>query len=57
MDPTGKFAYVVNEGSVTAGSISIYTIDPMTGVLTPRPLSPELKDLGVSNVRLIWSHG
>lgn len=35
VDPFGKFAYVVNwgEGDVTAGSISMYTINATTGAL------------------------
>jgi len=36
VDPTGKFAYVANEGCVEefAGNVSMYKIDPTTGVLT-----------------------
>lgn len=30
VDPTGKFAYVANQG----GTVSAYTIDPSTGALT-----------------------
>jgi 6-phosphogluconolactonase (cycloisomerase 2 family) len=37
VDPTGKFAYVANFGfaEVFTGSVSMYTIDPSTGALTP----------------------
>jgi YVTN family beta-propeller protein len=36
VDPTGKFAYVANESEPpgSAGSVSIYTIDPSKGTLT-----------------------
>jgi 6-phosphogluconolactonase len=35
IDPLGKFAYVANEGLYdTDGSVSAYSIDPTTGVLT-----------------------
>jgi 6-phosphogluconolactonase len=36
VDPTGKFAYVANEGcpDLSGGSVSMYTIDPTTGALT-----------------------
>jgi len=36
VDPTGKFAYVANEGcpDLSGGSMSMYTIDPTTGALT-----------------------
>ena len=44
-DPTGKFLYVVNQGS---NNISAYTIDPVAGTLTPIPGSPFLA--GVSPV-------
>jgi 6-phosphogluconolactonase (cycloisomerase 2 family) len=33
--PSGKFVYVANEGGFTPTSVSIYAIDPTTGVLTP----------------------
>jgi YVTN family beta-propeller protein len=38
VDPTGKFAYVANEGCLEAfvGDVSMYTIDPTTGALTPK---------------------
>src|SRR6202521_3507208 len=32
--PSGKFVYVANEGDFTPTSVSIYAIDPTTGVLT-----------------------
>jgi DNA-binding beta-propeller fold protein YncE len=32
--PSGKFVYVANEGGFTPTSVSIYAIDPTTGVLT-----------------------
>jgi YVTN family beta-propeller protein len=37
VDPSGKFAYVANEGcgNSTFGNVSMYTINPTTGVLTP----------------------
>lgn len=34
VDPTGKFAYVVNEGGFTPTSVSMYQIDATTGGLT-----------------------
>lgn len=36
VDPSGKFAYVANEGcpDLSGGSVSMYTIDPTTGALT-----------------------
>jgi len=36
LDPTGKFAYVANEGCLDAfaGNVSMYKTDPTTGVLT-----------------------
>jgi DNA-binding beta-propeller fold protein YncE len=35
VDPTGKFAYVANQGAPPAnGNVSAYTIDPSTGALT-----------------------
>ena len=36
VDPTGKFAYVANEGcpDLSGGSVSMYKIDPTTGTLT-----------------------
>ena len=37
MDPTGKFAYVVNDG---ASTVAGYTINPTTGALKPIDGSP-----------------
>ena len=34
VDPSGKFAYVANEGGFAPTSVSMYTIDATTGVLT-----------------------
>jgi 6-phosphogluconolactonase (cycloisomerase 2 family) len=34
VDPTGKFAYVANSGSIGPVGISAYTINPATGALT-----------------------
>jgi len=34
VDPSGKFAYVVNSGSGVPGTVSGYTIDSTTGALT-----------------------
>jgi YVTN family beta-propeller protein len=34
VDPSGKFAYVVNENAGPAGSVSMYTINATTGALT-----------------------
>jgi DNA-binding beta-propeller fold protein YncE len=34
VDPSGRFAYVANEGGFTPTSISMYTINPSTGALT-----------------------
>ncbi|MEQ5843480.1 lactonase family protein [Paraburkholderia acidicola] len=45
IDPTGRFAYVPNyyTGSTSGpGSVSAYTIDAVTGALTPVPGSPFL---------------
>ena len=33
VDPSGKFAYVLNGGGVVDGSVSMYTINPTTGAL------------------------
>jgi len=48
VDPSGRFAYVANQGGTASGTcapatpcgISAYTIDPLTGVLTEIPGSP-----------------
>jgi DNA-binding beta-propeller fold protein YncE len=37
VDPSGKFAYVANAG---AGTVSAFTIDTTTGVLTPIDADP-----------------
>lgn len=34
VDPTGQYLYVVNNNSFGAGSVSAYSIDPVTGALT-----------------------
>jgi DNA-binding beta-propeller fold protein YncE len=34
VDPAGKFAYVVNENSGSAGNVSMYAINGTTGALT-----------------------
>jgi DNA-binding beta-propeller fold protein YncE len=34
LDPSGKFAYVANDGEGDIGSVSMYTINATTGVLT-----------------------
>jgi YVTN family beta-propeller protein len=34
VDPSGKFAYVANEGGLAPTAVSMYTIDPTTGGLT-----------------------
>lgn len=33
-DPTGRFAYVANNASSPNGSLSVYTVDALTGLLT-----------------------
>ena len=42
--PSGKFVYIVNEQrfGTTTGNISVYSIDPVTGHLTPRGTSADL---------------
>jgi YVTN family beta-propeller protein len=43
VDPSGKFAYVANAGDNT---VSGYTINPVTGVLTTIPVRHSLRDRG-----------
>ena len=40
VDPTGRFAYVANEGIFGGPSVSGYTINATTGALSPIPGSP-----------------
>lgn len=43
IDPTGKFVYVANDGTIsgkTAGNVSGFAINPGSGALTPIPGSP-----------------
>ena len=51
VDPTGKFAYVANEGCLTSlpGNVSMYTINPTTGALTSIG-SPVATDFGADSV-------
>ncbi len=42
-DPFGRWAFAVNQGTQT---ISVYSIDPVTGSLTPVPGSPFPADVG-----------
>jgi Lactonase, 7-bladed beta-propeller len=46
VDPLNKRLYVVNEGSDT---VSVYSIDPSTGAITPMPFSPISLGAGVWN--------
>lgn len=46
VDPLNKRLYVVNEGSDT---VSVYSIDPSTGAITPMPFSPISLGTGVWN--------
>jgi len=52
VDPSGKFAYVANEGCghSTFGNVSMYTINPATGVLTPVGPPVNSNDEGASAV-------
>jgi YVTN family beta-propeller protein len=52
VDPSGKFAYVANEGcgNSTFGNVSMYTINPTTGVLTPIGPPVNSNDEGASAV-------
>jgi len=42
-DPSGQFAYVINDQD---GTVSIYTVDPSAGTLTPISGSPFLASIG-----------
>jgi 6-phosphogluconolactonase len=52
VDPTGKFAYVANEGcgNSTFGNVSMYNINPATGVLTSIGPPVSSNDEGASSV-------
>jgi 6-phosphogluconolactonase (cycloisomerase 2 family) len=52
VDPTGKFAYVANEGCPDAfdGSVSMYAIDPANGTLTSAGPSVTTGDFGADSV-------
>jgi 6-phosphogluconolactonase len=52
VDPTGKFAYVANEGcgDSTFGNMSLYTIDPTTGALASIPPPVPTHDEGARSV-------
>ncbi len=56
VDPKGRFAYVANCGSgqgctgTGSGSVTGYSIDPVTGALTPVPGSPFLAGLNPTSV-------
>ena len=49
IDPTGKFAYVVNNGS---GDVTASSIDPTTGALTEMPGSPFAAGAGHFSVNI-----
>jgi 6-phosphogluconolactonase (cycloisomerase 2 family) len=52
VDPTGKFAYVANEGcpDAFAGSVSMYTINPSSGLLTSVGQPVTTGDFGADSV-------
>jgi 6-phosphogluconolactonase (cycloisomerase 2 family) len=52
VDPTGRFAYVANEGCPDAfyGSVSMYTINPTDGTLTATGPSVTTGDFGADSV-------
>jgi 6-phosphogluconolactonase (cycloisomerase 2 family) len=52
VDPTGKFAYVANEGCPDAfgGEVSMYTIDPTNGTLTSAGPPVTTGDFGADSV-------
>jgi len=52
VDPTGKFAYVADEGCPdgSLGAVSMYTIDSTTGILTSIGLSVTTADFGAGAV-------
>jgi 6-phosphogluconolactonase (cycloisomerase 2 family) len=52
IDPTGKFAYVANEGCPDAfdGSVSMYTINPTDGTFTSAGPSVTTGDFGADSV-------
>jgi 6-phosphogluconolactonase (cycloisomerase 2 family) len=53
VDPTGKFAYVANEGDNEGkgGNVSAYTIDPTTGALTA--ISGSHGDAGLAPISVV----
>src|SRR5580658_8815078 len=52
VDPTGKFAYVANEGCLDdcVGSVSMYTINPTDGTLTSAGSPVTSGDFGADSV-------
>ena len=52
VDPTGKFAYVANEGcpDAFASNVSMYTINPTNGILTSAGPPVTTGDLGADSV-------
>jgi 6-phosphogluconolactonase len=52
VDPTGKFAYVANQGCADAftGRVSMFTIDPSTGALTSTGTPADTGDFGADSV-------
>jgi len=55
VDPTGRFAYVMNSGETsniipTAGTVSEYTIDSTTGALTAIAGSPVAAGVGAASI-------
>ena len=54
VDPTGKFAYVANEGCPDAfgGEVSMYTINPTNGTLTSAGPPVTTEDFGADSVAI-----
>jgi 6-phosphogluconolactonase len=55
VDPTGKFAYVTNEGYNGSGNVSAYTINPTSGALTTvygSPFGAGLVPFGIATCRV-----
>jgi 6-phosphogluconolactonase (cycloisomerase 2 family) len=52
IDPTGRFAYVINKNDSPGGDVSGYTIDAATGALIAMPDSPFLSRSGAFAVAI-----
>lgn len=52
VDPSGKFVYASNYGWPGIGSVSAYTINPVTGALTPIAGSPFAAGNGSSSIAI-----